>query len=149
MKVFYRFLKVVYVLILLFGLLIGWITWVSNSPGNYTTYTYKVICDDGKEFDPTSKPIDTEYMGDSTPLFFNPKQIRSECKYGTAYYVGLNIPDNYELINIPHEHGTGSKSQQIQNTLITLVVYYLIIEALKRTFIYIFYGKSFITLKHK
>jgi len=147
MAVLLRLIKVVYVLLLLFGIVVGLIAWNINSPYAYTTYSYLVTCDNGKTFDPTSKPIDAKYMGDSTPLFFNSKQIRSECKYGIAYYVGLNIPDNYELVNIPHEHSTGSQSQQIQNTLITLVVYYLIIEILRRTFLYIFFGKNFIAVK--
>ena len=88
MTILLRLTKVIYVFLLMFGLLIGWIMWISTAPT------------------PPSK---------------------------WDIYVGKGY----------------TQSDQIFYTIITLIIYNIILEIVRRTFLYIFFGKDFITLKSK
>lgn len=150
-----RFLKVLYVLLLVFGLLVGWFVWNLNVP--YNTYSYVVKCDNGKVFDPESKPINStgksSYSSgyiDNTKLFdFDQNQIKAECIYGRAAsdWQTYNLPKNYVMDIIKHNPVT--LKSQIISTVETMVIYYIGLEILRRTFIYIFLGKPFFKTKSK
>ena len=139
----WRLIKVIYVLLLLSGLLVVLIVWKASS-SSYQTYSYKVICDNGKTFDPTSKPIDK--IGYSDPFEFNENQIKSECKYGTTWYKGWSeeLSKNFQL---DVKHIVRTQKDQIITTVIAFILYYLVLELLRRTFLYVVFGKNFLTLK--
>lgn len=149
--VIWRLMKVIYVLLILVGLILGAKVWNTNQP--YKTYTYEVICDNGKIFDPTSKPIDVtprfvgRIYGNRTRLSFDEDQMKSECEYGTAWAVGLSsqLTKNYQLKTIETEHNT--LNERIKYTAIVLVAYYLILEVARRIFLYVLFGKNVLTLK--
>lgn len=144
-----RATKVLYVLFLLAGLLIGWFIWTINSPYTYNTYGYFVECHNGKTFDPTSKPIDkTNY---SEPYSFNDLQLKSECEYGTAFYEGpaSKLSKNYRVGYKEYPHVVGSALNQIKNTVIGIATYYFLLEVMRRTLLYIFVGKKFFGLGKK
>ncbi|MBI2405478.1 hypothetical protein HYV21_00275 [Candidatus Microgenomates bacterium] len=151
-----RFLRTVRVVLLLLGLPIAWITWTSNAPYSYTTYSYEVICDNGKRFDPTSKPIDPILYNQKVTfrtviprdaiLSFDEDQVKSECEYSNAWSVGLSskLPNNFQLHINQQTNTVRSQTDQVTNTIIVLVGYYLILEVARRTILYIFLGKSFL-----
>ena len=144
-QIAWRFLKVIYALLLLFGLLPIIAAWNLNSPYSYHTYSsYKVVCNNGKEFDPTSKPIDR--LNYSKPIEFDENQLKSECEYGTAYLVGssANLPKNYELTYKTNAVNVGSKEEQLLVTIMVGVIYCLLLKIGRRIFLYIFFGKSFL-----
>jgi hypothetical protein len=163
-QIAWRLLKVVYVLFLLFGLLVALFAWSSAAPLTENTYgNYLVTCDNGKTFDPTSKPIDTSGASENLPGFhyssyveepypFNANQIKAECKYGNAFLIGYGTDldrVNYNLTYKTYPHDIRTVSDQISGTVISIAVYYLILEILRRTFMYIFLGKKFISLPIK
>jgi hypothetical protein len=150
LKIIWRLVKVTYVLLLLIGPILIFYVWSNTAPYPYTTYSYKVTCNNGKVFDPTSKPIATKFVG-YEPLLFNVNELKSECEYGTAYYVGWSskLADNYVLAKVSEQHFTGTRTDQVKITTIVFFLYYLILEILRRTFLYIFLGKNFISLKNK
>ncbi len=144
-----RLLKVVYVLFLLFGIGVVWYIWISYAPYSYETYNYLVQCDNGKRFDPTSKPIDKTNF--TEPYTFDDLQLKSECEYGTAYYVGWSskLAKNYFVTNQAHSHAVRTVNDQIKATLLGVVVYYMLLEIVRRIILYIFLGRNFLTLKKK
>lgn len=153
-----RFLKVIYVLLLLFGLWVGWKIWINNTPRNKQEYSFHVTCENGKTFDPTSKPIPyvnkRGVMGQIVPEDLENKDvvkgIKSQCKYGTVYNVGVGVPledVNYKLTYDNKTLVIVSFSDQIERTILVLAVYYLILEIVRRTFLYTFFGMNFFTLK--
>ena len=144
-----RLSKVIYILFLLSGLLIGWFVWSISAPYSYNTYTYKVVCNNGTTFDPTSKPIDK--VNYNEPYTFNNNQVKAECEYGNSFYVGLSekIDNNYHGYIYPHKVIAQTTLDQIKSTLIFIFIYYLVLEIIRRTFLYIFFGKSFLILSKK
>jgi hypothetical protein len=56
---------------------------------------------------------------------------------------------NYNLTYKTYPHDIRTVSDQISGTVISVAVYYLILEILRRTFMYIFLGKKFISLPIK
>lgn len=143
-----RFIKVIYVLLLLFGLLFTFWIYSISTPYSYNTYSYKVTCNNGKVFDPTSKPIDHSF---DEPYGFNKDQLKSECEYGTAYYVGWSkdLPKNYDISYSEQTHVVTTAVDQIKTTLIAFVIYYIALEIIRRTVLYIFAGKPFINFRRK
>lgn len=139
LQIAWRLLKVTYVVILLLGFMIGLLVWVSTPE----KYSYLVICNNGKTYDPTSKPIDHTY---DIPYKFSILQTNAECRNGVG---GENIPpgitnySNNTITKTPHA------DDKIINTFIAVLIYYLIVEMLRRTFLYIFFGKSFVTLRRQ
>ena len=144
-RIWYRLLKVIYALFLLIGLLFIFITYSSSEPYSYTTYSYKAHCANGKIFDPTSKPIDHSF---SEPYGFDEEQIKSECEFGNAwsYWSGIDNA-KYKLTYQAYLNVVRTENDQIKITLIAGAAYYLILEIIRRTILYIFVGKSFISLK--
>lgn len=140
----FRFTKVVYILLLLFGFVVGWFMWTISTPYQYSTYSYFVECNNGKTFDPTSKPIDRESYAE--PYRFSVDQIKSECEYGTAWNVGWsrNLSKNYRSGYREYNHVTGTIQNQIKNTIIAAAIYYILVEVIRRTILYVFLGKKFL-----
>jgi len=149
-EILMRLLKVFYVVLLLLGFVFGFYVWVLDSPSSYNAYGYLVQCDNGKTFDPTSKPIAiTDY---NEPYSFNVHEIRAECQTGNALEPDWNNTFNQVSFNLTHktyQHVTRTISDQLTATIISIVIYYLILEILRRTILYIFLGRNFITLKEK
>jgi hypothetical protein len=148
-EILWRLIKVIYILFLLLGLLIGLFTFLINSPSSYQTYSYEVTCDNGKIFDPTSKPIDkTSYID---PYSFDDQQLRSECECGNAWWCSdqYQIPSNYKLTYQTYSHAVGSLGNQVGYTIIVIIAYYVVLEVIRRTILYIFFGRNFINLKRK
>lgn len=147
-KAIWRLIKVVYVLFLLLGLGVTIFAWMINKPYSYTTYGYKVECDNGKVFDPTSKPISREYNYDK-PDSFNSLEIMAECENGSAWdFDNLNLKeDNNILTYKEYPHIVTTQADQIDRTIITFIAYYLILELIRRTFMYIFKGTPFVNIK--
>lgn len=140
----WRLLKVTYALLLLFGLIVIWIFWIINEPYTYKTYSYKVTCDNGKEFDPTSKPIHRSYNYNG-PDSFNVKEIKAECKYGTAWEVDYDLEfTTYSLTHQEYSHTVRTQIDQIKSTVIAGIIYLLLLEVVRRTFLYVFTGRKFI-----
>lgn len=140
----FRLTKVIYVLFLLFGIIVVLFIWNTNSPYTYMTYNYLVTCNNGKTFDPTSKPIDK--TNDDEPYSFNDLQLKSECEYGTAFYEGLarQLSKNYFVAYQEEPHIVRTIKDQVKNTIIYVVIYYFLIEIFRRTILYIFLGKRFL-----
>ena len=140
-EILMRFLKVAYVILLLAGIVWGMYVW-NNIPKHY--YNYLVICSNGKTFDPTSKPIEKSYSAQNG-YSFTTGQINSECAYETAFREGdvNQFEANFTLSN------KEDSSDPIKRTIILLIGYYVLMEIIRRTFLYIFLGKNFITLKKK
>lgn len=151
LEILWRLTKVIYVLLLLLGLIAGLFAWSVSSP--YTEYSYDnyhVQCDNGKSFDPKSKPIYSTPGFNSPDSFYN-AEVKSECHYGTAYYVGSanELPDKYTVSYKTYPHVIRTASDQMVATVITLIVYYLLLEIVRRIVLYIFQGRNFLTLKKK
>lgn len=139
-----RLLKVVYISLILLGLVVTWKTWESfREPSPFTDYSYKVVCNNGKTFDPTSKPIKYKYyIGE--PLRFDEGNIKAECLYGCAWCIGgLPGEKNYQL----YSELRTTKADQIRTTMIVFFLYYLLLKIFRRTLLYIFLGKRFLVLK--
>jgi len=153
-KIVWRFLKVVYAVVLLLGLGFGWFVWTATTPN--PRYNYTVTCDNGKKFDPysicathnsswTAAELECSLNIDKiTTSGFDDSQIRKECAYGNAYADAPNVNKNYILISQEKSHVS-----QIQTTILFMLGYFLIAEILHRTVLYIFLGRKFITLKKK
>lgn len=105
-----------------------------------------VTCSNGKTFDPLSKPIDRkiDFTNDSKP-YFNQKQISSECQFNTAYFVGApNLEtDNFIMDYREKIEIIGSWESAIFTGLSFLIVYFLVLELLRRSINYILWNKSF------
>lgn len=166
LNIVWRLTKVLYVILLLVGLLVIWFIWVNNYPYSYSAYLYNVVCNNGTTFDPTSKPIsyDTKsgyhyggYYGEFTVksdsndeiIKFDDDEIKAECKYGTASsaWKVKNTPKNYKLISAYTTHVIRTQQDQIKYAIAAFASYYLILEILRRTILYIFFGKNFLTLE--
>lgn len=157
LSIIWRLLKVIYVLFLVLGIGVCIIVWINTAPYSFITYSYKVMCNNGKAFDPTSKPIDHSplsldsiaYGQDRNALTFNDQEIKSECTYGTVFGISLssNILKNYDFITSTNVHIIRTRDDQIKYTLIAFVSYYLFLEIIRRGFLYIIFGKNFLTLK--
>ena len=147
-KILKRFIKVIYIFLLLFGLLFTFWVYTISAPYSYNTYLYNVACNNGKEFDPTSKPTDHSL---NEPYLFYEDQLKSECEYGTAYYIELSkdLHKNYDLTYTEHPHVVRTVGDQIRTTLVAFVSYYILLEVVKRILLYIFVGKAFISFKRK
>lgn len=145
-------------MILLLGtIFITFLAWEGSEPYSYTTYSYEVICQNGKRFDPTSKPINEEgsrsliiektYLG--VLRTFNESQIKSECEYGCAYFDWelRDKPKNYELNVTPKIKVVYSKKDQVINTALAFILSNILLQIIRRAFLYVFFGKNFLTLK--
>ena len=149
LEVAWRLLKVIYVVLLLLGLGIGRLAWRGDAP--YTEYTYGnylVTCDNGKTFDPTSKPIN-HFSNLDRPDDFVDQAIKAECKYGNVYIIGFgsNLDQvTYKLTYQTYPHVIRTANDQIKVTIIAVAIYYLVLEIVRRTFLYIFFGRNFLTL---
>lgn len=151
-----RIFNVIYGILILLGVIFVVGTWIKNSPSNTTNYSYKVVCDNGKTFDPTSKPINEtgkssynhRYIYKDRLFDFDENQIKAECEYGTAAsdWKIYNQPKNYTLYV---KKSANSLFDQLKFTIISLLLYYLPLEVIRRTFLYIVYGKSFFVIKDK
>jgi len=167
LKIIWRFIKVVYVVLLLVGLFVVYNIWTENQPEPYHSYSYKVTCNNGKSFDPTSKPIEVinkdeinnnflslskDNILDETEKKFNTIELNSECEHGNAfYYLWQYQPPTtpeYNIVTTKYDHITKTQTDQILDTVIIFILYYLFLEILRRIFLYIFLGKNFITLKN-
>ncbi len=150
-EVFERFLKVVYVLLILIGTYLGIHVWLVNAPVTSNEYgSYVVHCSNGKNFDPQSKPITENYPDSYGPSSFDDRETKSECKFGTAYLIGygVNLDDvKYTLTYKTSPFTSGSSETQIVATLMVIVIYFVTLEVSRRTLLYIFLGKNFLTLK--
>jgi hypothetical protein len=115
-------------------------------PTAYTTTTSVVHCDNGKAFDPESKPIYPNGDEPFVPRYsdIRHRQLSSECEYGTAYYVGDVIPHpkNYSEVTTSHENWVGSWSQTSVNFMIYLLGGLFIVEIVKRLLYYIIFAES-------
>jgi hypothetical protein len=149
LDIVWRLLKVIYVALLFLGLGVGWLAWIGDQP--YTDYTYGnylVTCDNGKTFDPTSKPIQrTTYT--YVPDSFDDQSVKAECKFGTAYWYGTGNELDHVTYNLTYQtypHVILSGNDQIKATIISVAIYYLLLEIIRRTFLYICFGRKFLTL---
>ena len=144
-EVLKRFLNVAYIVLILMSIFVAIFAWLVNKPVVNKNYSYIVTCDNGKTFDPTSKPIDSVFNGSNEPRIFDNNQLKSECEYNTAYLVGLSskLQTNYKITNTESVSKTGSLMSQILSTVLWLIGYLLVIEIISRTFIYIIYGQKF------
>jgi hypothetical protein len=122
-------------------------------PRIYTTTTSIIHCDNGKSFDPDSKPIYPKGDEPIPPRYsdIRYRQISSECEYGTADYVGDVIPHpkNYmeEIIN--HDNHEGSWSEAGTIFIEFLLGGLLIVEIIKRLVYYIIFSESPLPSKKK
>ncbi|MFH1561500.1 MAG: hypothetical protein ABID04_02890 [Patescibacteria group bacterium] len=134
-----------HITLLLLGLPIILVVWIGNSPSVYYTYSYEVMCDNGKVFDPTSKPIEKYFNYRKGPLTFQEKGIKAECEYGNSWRIveASKIPNNYKLNVKEDAHIVSTRLDQIVVTMIAVALYYCVIEILRRTLRYIFLGKKF------
>lgn len=146
-EIAWRLIIVAYSILFLGGLLFTSFVWTISKPYSYETYSYLVTCDNGKTFDPTSKPIDKEDY--SEPYRFSVNQVKAECAYGDAFLVGWSkdIPKNYFIRKQIHTHIRNTEQDQIHDTVIFVSIYYISLEIIRRTFMFIFLGKNFLTLK--
>ena len=113
-----RLLKVIYIFLLLFGLFVTWKVWKSEKPYSTISYSYKVVCDNGKTFDPTSKPIKYKsYIGE--PFRFDEGNIKAECLYDCAWCI-WNLPreENYQLYSDKYTNEIITKTDQIKSTIV-------------------------------
>lgn len=126
--------------LLVVGLLFTWIKWKNSKPYSYESISYKVDCDNGRTFDPTSKPIRRSYDSYSKSLVFNEDELKSECEHGTVYRFSKS-EKNYQLHQITSENTIGSKTDQVKTSISAFTMYYLTLEILRRTFLYVVFGK--------
>ena len=169
--VFYRFIKVIYVLFLLFGIALGIHIWKAKLP-SCSTYNYSVVCASGKVFDPSSLQIESFAADIVKPYVFDPDLLASECIFGDTLHGNKNDIPEIETVdfiidsaadpsNPNNVDGMNYKNNiyQISTTPDTnvlaltgvvigyLFVYYMGLEIIRRTYLYIFQGKNFLTLK--
>jgi len=144
-------------LLLFLGLVGTYLVYKSKAPYFVSTYSYLVKCDNGKEFDPTSKPIQANekpYSFIPDPEFlrtFNEVQVKSECEYGTAYLIrpASELPKNYELLITDHKHPVGTKRNQLFKTVYFFVGYYVTLGIITEIIFYILIGRVFVPRKIK
>jgi len=135
------------------GLVITGIVWQQNKPYNFTTYGhYLITCDNGVTFDPSSLPIKrfTPVRG-GAPIF-DEWYIKTECV--NSYHGGNDdVIASTIFGKRPYKytyktyHYIKTVEQQIMTTSIVFVSYYLVLEVLRRAFLYIIFGRNFITGK--
>lgn len=142
-----RLVKVIYISVLLSGFLVAITVWDIFEPYDYNYYNYHVKCNNGKEFDPLSKPIDK--LNYTEPYSFDENRIKSECEFGTSYFYlpATKLGKNYNLDITFKSIKNGSKLEQLKFTLIAFVVYHIFIEIIRRIILYIVFGKNFFTLQ--
>ena len=145
-----RLVKVIYAFILFLGLVGTYSVYSSNAPYFTSTYSYLVKCNNGKEFDPTSKPIKGTGKREINETYsnvrtFNVNEVKSECEYGTAYLIrpASELPKNYELLITEYKHPVGTKKYQLLSAVNFFVIYYLVIGILSEIILYIFVGKIY------
>lgn len=141
-----RILNVLYAILLFGGVILifdGWM--IMTNKGD--SFNYKVVCDNQKVFDPTSKPIWKQQEYRYGLFSFDDGEIRAECKTGTAWEDGWNVQDvTFDLITIKKER---QLSVYLKPLLLMFFIYNITLEITRRTFLYIVYGKPYFVTKDK
>lgn len=146
-QIVWRLCKVIYFCLILVGFYITYIAFQANAPYTTTSISTVIHCHNGKTFDPSSKPI---YPNDGRPTdAYRSYEIGSECEYDTAYFIGESFAmrNNYTEEVKVYTYQFGSIQNQIVNTGIATVSYFLGLELLRRVTLYILFGRNFLTLK--
>ncbi|MBU1085423.1 MAG: hypothetical protein ABIJ43_02035 [Candidatus Beckwithbacteria bacterium] len=153
--VFKRLVRVIYISLLVLGVVVSVGLTLELKPYSVAFYSYKVICDNGNQFDPTSKPIDKydengyklkDLIKQDKLINFDEKQIISECEYKTVWYAWagkINIPKNYEL-KVEKIIDERTVINQIKVGLVVFIFYNLILEVVRRIVLYVILGRKFI-----
>jgi hypothetical protein len=143
--------KVIYILLLLFGIYWSYTASLAAEPQTHITKRSIIHCHNGKKFYPDSKPIYPKGDEPDPPRYsdIRHRQISSECEYGTADYVGDGVPHPKNYIEAFEEKTSheGSRIEQIQIFTVILIIYVLILELVRRISRYIFSGKSVFSIK--
>jgi len=145
-----RFFKAAYLALLIFGVIISFQQAYEARPYSYTQNDDPiVICDNGKTFNPRTKPIKIEdYEGGrllGKPVF-NSRQISSECQFGTAYR--SEDPDlksnNYQIEYPSHIVVVKTIKDTIVKGVVVFIIYNFLLELSRRTILYVLFGKRFL-----
>lgn len=140
-----RILNVLYAILLFGGVILifdGWM--ILTNKGD--SFNYKVICDNQKVFDPTSKPIRKQQINRYGSFSFDDDGIRAECKNGIAWNEWGVGDVTFDLITIRKEK---QLSVGLKLLLPVFFIYNITLEIIRRTFLYIVYGKPYFVTKDK
>ncbi len=140
-KAWYRFLKVIYVLVWLIAfLIIGFITYLQRPYSSINYYKIGWNCTNGKswEFSPANSVYDLANPGFTDA---DEENVRKTCEYGNDYrnnpeQLKASLPaKNYTLYNI-YDH-YGSSNGMGWSLFISFFVSFIIIEGVKSAILYI------------